>query len=53
MVVTLLPMHDEAFTTKAQEGLASQLGDLDKLLLNRLEAHEPPGAWLGSGGDAI
>src|SRR3569623_1213242 len=32
MVVSLLPMHDEAFTIKAGQGLASQLRNLDAVL---------------------
>ena len=35
MVVTLLPMHDEEFTAKAEQGLESQLGNLDRLYLHR------------------
>jgi hypothetical protein len=35
MVVTLLPMHDAAFTMMAGEGLASQLGNLDRLFRGR------------------
>jgi len=37
MVVTLLPMHDEAFTTMAGQGMASQLGNIDALLLGRAQ----------------
>ena len=35
MVVTLMPMHDEAFTLMAQLGLASQLKNIDELFLGR------------------
>ena len=35
MVVTLLPMHDQAFTAMAEQGLESQLGNLDRLVLSR------------------
>jgi uncharacterized protein YndB with AHSA1/START domain len=35
MVVTLFPMHDEAFTGMAEQGLASQFRNLDRLLLSR------------------
>jgi uncharacterized protein YndB with AHSA1/START domain len=35
MVVTLLPMHDETFTRMAGQGLESQLGNLDGLLVGR------------------
>jgi uncharacterized protein YndB with AHSA1/START domain len=35
MVITLLPMHDEAFTSMAEQGLESQLRNLDRLVLIR------------------
>ena len=35
MVVTLLPMHDEAFTVMAEQGLEGQLRNLDRLVLAR------------------
>jgi len=35
MVVTLMPMHDEAFTLMAKRGLASQLENIDELLRRR------------------